>query len=470
MKYKLIIFGTGQFLKNREDRLRDYEEIFQIVGYIDNNTDLHGSLYKGNIIYDPNVIKTIEYDYILLMSKSHDEMRTQLRLLGVDETDIICFSELPYFLEKDYSHTYFGKSFKRVKEKILFVTTDMDYGGGTLVALYAVQALQEKGYDVVMTTPSIDEKLLKEIRNKINIKICPTLPFIFKDDKWYEEYDVIFVNVFQMINCAYRLSKVKPVIWWIHESASNEAGHYQRTISRYPELSDAKWMDRVYTVGVSRIAQRSFNSFYPDVIQTILMPGIIDEQGVRRTTDDSKLTIAILGPVYPLKNQKLLLEAVQMLKDEAKKKVRLWVIGRLIDSSYCHDVENIVCTTENVEIMGLKTRKEIQELMKQIDVIVCASKEETLSLTIIEGMMHQKVCLTTANTGIADFIAHKKNGLICKTQDVEDLAEKLTWIIEHPAECKTIAENARETYEKYFTIEKFGERLEDIINRTLRKC
>lgn len=94
-----------------------------------------------------------------------------------------------------------------------------------------------------------------------------------------------------------------------------------------------------------------------------------------------------------------------------------------------------------------------------IDVVVCAS-EETLSLTIVEGMMNSKICITTDNTGIAEYIEDGVNGFICKAGNADSLAEKMKYIIDHFNELDEVRKNARKTYEKFFTLDILGENLE----------
>lgn len=50
--------------------------------------------------------------------------------------------------------------------------------------------------------------------------------------------------------------------------------------------------------------------------------------------------------------------------------------------------------------------------------------------------------------------------------DLSNLEEKMKWCLEHDAECKKIAENARIFYDKYFTKEFVFDYLADIFNKT----
>ena len=107
----------------------------------------------------------------------------------------------------------------------------------------------------------------------------------------------------------------------------------------------------------------------------------------------------------------------------------------------------------------------MRHIFQKIDVVVCCSLEETMSIAIIEGMMHEKICITSNTTGIADFIEDGINGFVSRVNDVGHLWQKIKWIIENINQLDRIQKNARITYEKNFSMDKFGERLNMLIDK-----
>ena len=53
--------------------------------------------------------------------------------------------------------------------------------------------------------------------------------------------------------------------------------------------------------------------------------------------------------------------------------------------------------------------------------------------------------------------------MIFRSNDVGDLAEQMMYCVKNRDRLQILGENARATYEKYFTMEVFGGRLEQII-------
>lgn len=118
----------------------------------------------------------------------------------------------------------------------------------------------------------------------------------------------------------------------------------------------------------------------------------------------------------------------------------------------------------SVKILGELDREEIDNLFSDIDVLVCTSLEETLSLTVVEAMMYGKICITTDTTGVAEYVRDGVNGFVIPCNNVNALREKMEWIIDNINKLESIKINARKTYEKYFNMDVFGENLTNALS------
>lgn len=76
---KIIIFGAGS------DGLQTYSLIqslaaFEVIGFADNNANIHNNeLIDGLVVYDPNDLYSQEFDWILIASTYHEEIKEGLR-------------------------------------------------------------------------------------------------------------------------------------------------------------------------------------------------------------------------------------------------------------------------------------------------------------------------------------------------------------------------------------------------------
>ena len=93
--------------------------------------------------------------------------------------------------------------------------------------------------------------------------------------------------------------------------------------------------------------------------------------------------------------------------------------------------------------------------------------EDSLPIVATEAMMYGKVCIVSDKTGTADYLEDEKNGLICKAGDPKDLCRKMRWVIKNREKLKTMGSEARKVYEKHFTMDNFGKRLEEALKETM---
>ena len=183
---------------------------------------------------------------------------------------------------------------------------------------------------------------------------------------------------------------------------------------------------------------------------------------VKQRNQNKKTVFAIIGSVYSLKAQDIFLQAVSML--EHRDKLEFWIIGKMYDTNYCQSIREMAASINCVKILGELTRTEIGNLFSDIDILVCASHEETLSMTIVEAMMYGKICIVTDTTGVAEYMEDKINGFVIPCNNPNALRKKMEWIIHNKNKLNTIEDNARKTYEIYFNMETFGKNLKNALS------
>ncbi len=456
---KIVVFGAGEFYQKRKKYLLEYTDI-QLIAIIDNNKSIHGIHLDGIPVFAVEQILTMDFDVILLMSIKTNEMKNQLLNLGIDIKKIWCWARLKSEKERGKFSFYCGNTNEFVTgKKVLIISTNLGYNGGSLAAVYAARALEKLEYNVVLAAPEGNPAFINEMKdNGLNIIICLALPYLYQEEILFiKQFDYIIVNVFQMILCASEISKIKPVLWWIHEPSS----FYEPILIQFDEYIMTEKLEGINIYAVSKIAQRSFNQYFPNRITKTLAYGIPDErEAIIRKKRNKKIVFAIIGGVIPLKAQDIFLKAVKRLESQFKNNALFLIIGLIGQDPYSNEVKRLASLESSVLLMGEMTRDELKKVYLEIDVLVCSSLEETLSIVTTEAMMHGKACIVSDTTGIADYIHDGINGLVFKSGNVDELADKMRWIFNNEKDISQIGRNARQTYEKYFKIDDFGKRLE----------
>lgn len=458
---RTIVFGVGNYYQEQKEKLNS-SGIFEIIGFSDNNSVLWNQKVDGITVVPPNTLTNLSYDRILIMSSYVCEIYEQLLQMGVREEKIIIWDR--FYKELLHSHLETSAIIKEnvCKMHVLIISETVGYDGGTFAAIYAAEALQAIGVSAILLVPGGNERLIEEtVKKGIEIKIQPSLPYILEEDrKWIGQFDAVIVNLLTMIESAYEISRFCPVIWWIHEASVC----YKPVMSLYFSGRYVKDASGMSIYAVSGIAMRNFNHFFgADRCKKILTIGIPDmaKKEETGTNCDSSTVVSIIGPVNSLKAQDIFLKAVSMLKDT--KETEFWIIGKIHDRYYYDKIKEMIDDIPSVKILGELTREEIDKAFQKIDVLVCASQEETLSLTVVEAMMYGKVCITTDTTGVSEYIENGVNGFVIPSNDAAALKERMEWVLRNRNTLGNVRMNARKTYEKYFNMQVFGRNLESVL-------
>lgn len=467
---RVIVFGIGLYYHNRKSKLSRFFIDNELVCFADNRAN-EIKEFEGKEVICPNKIKTINYDAIIIMSKQYDDIYNQLLTEGVNIEKIYSYERILPLLERGIIEYHIADEITTKAKKILFITSDLGFNGGSYAVLYAAYALKERGFYVcVATAKNSNEGFIAEInKERIDVILFRSFPYIGGNDfRIIDKFDVVIANVFQTINCVHECYKRVPVLWWIHEANADNGIIYTNTISKYPQILSTQWMNRVRTISVSKAAKRAFEFNCKKRIDAVIPLGIQNDVCDNEKSNRNKIVIANIGLVNENKAQNIYVSAIKKIIDSSEH-TEFWIIGPEPDTKYVKDLKHEAELLNKLHFFGEKNKDEIKNLYSEIDVVVCSSLVESMSMTIIEGMMNSKICITTDNTGIADYIEDGVNGFICKAGDVDSLREKMQYVIEHFSELDDMRKKARQTYEKYFTLEVLGDNLEREINIAIKE-
>lgn len=458
---RIVFFGAGKYYQKRKASI---SSDIEIVAFLDNNPQLHGKMIDGVQVLSPYRITQLLYDKIVLMSANITEMWEQLVKLNIPQRDIWSWEQLNSEIWHGTFRFYAGTTqIKEGKKNVLIISTELNYNGGTLAIVYAASALQNKGFNVMLAAQGGNKKFINEVTDSgISVMICPGFPYLKEEELFFiKQFDVVIVNVFQMISCACEISKIRPTMWWIHEPFEM----YKGTIEHFPQYADKNKLSEVNIYAVSSIAKRNFNYYFSERIQKTLSYGIPDQrkEGI---PEREEIIFAIIGYVCPIKAQDIFIRAAKLLNDENKKNVQFWIIGFIGNDIYSNNIRELIGEDTSFRLYGELTRSEMQKRYEEIDVVVCTSTEDCLPVVVTEGMMLQKVCIISDQTGSVDYIEDNINGFIVPVGNEFALKEKMEWCIHNKGQLKLIGRKAREVYEKYFKMDIFGNNLEKALDET----
>lgn len=450
----VIIFGTGKRYIQNKSRFQH----MQIIAFLDNDIKKQGSFLDGIIIDSPANIHKYQFDYVILVGKYYTEMRSQLRSLGVDETKILDKDHKGiYFMIKESIHydVITGCS-TPTKKKIAMISHSMSMGGAQIAYLSMAKILKRNSFDVRIYAESQGAMLYDFLKAEIPVTVLDGFDLDEREINYYfSSYDCIIVNTIALYDFISKISILSvPMIWWLHEE---DAGYRAHLGSK-----DINIRTNVHVYGVGSRAIRTFRKYAQGENINNLHYGIQKYQRTEIMKAKKKIIFAMIGAVAYHKGQDILSKAVEKSWDMWGEQAEFWIIGAISD-----ELKKQYETEDRIRIFGAVSHKKVLEMMEEIDVVICASRYDTMPIVLAEAMMLKKVCITTDVTGTADYIVPYKNGLVCKSDDVESLSEQIEWVLSNKKQLKSIGEESYKVYEMEFSEEVFEKNIVSIIKDIL---
>ncbi len=438
MCMKVILFGTGRFYQIWKHSF----DFCEVVALIDNDQNKQGQLLDGHRIESPECISKYEYDYIFVLVKEYDDICQQLKKGGVSETQILDIDHPGEIQLISPTESFMSKSVNEGKH-ILLLSHSLDQTGAPLVLLDMAMILHRRGCQVHVI--SLRDGMLREryMRMDISVTIAEGLLYLDHQIDYFMEWaDTIVLNTLLFYPfLKKREENQKETIWWLHEEE-----YYYRKLKIGLDQRDTLSGIRVFGVGERVI--HSFRRHFPNAETHELLYGIREEH--QEDKDHPNVVFAFVGEDDYRKGGDILRASIGQLQRLTAEQYEYWIVGQVGTEK-----EEEFGQIQNVKLFGSMGHEDVMKLYSQIDVVVCPSRNDPMPVVVTEGMMMEKVCVVSEDVGQASMLVDKKSGLICRTDDVEDLCNKMKWILENRDRMREIGKEAKQVYKKYFSMEQF---------------
>lgn len=180
---------------------------------------------------------------------------------------------------------------------------------------------------------------------------------------------------------------------------------------------------------------------------------------------DNVRVILFVGRLETDKNLETLLYALKSLS-KARNNVFLAVIGTGSEKERYVELAKQLGITNKVRFLGYIPHDEIAEYYKIADVYVLTSMWEEWSNTIMEAMACGIPVIAT-NVGANPYlIKDEETGYLFPVKNINVLAEKISFVLDHPNEIKRISSQAQLSMKKY-TKEDAGETYKKVIKNVI---
>jgi glycosyltransferase involved in cell wall biosynthesis len=140
--------------------------------------------------------------------------------------------------------------------------------------------------------------------------------------------------------------------------------------------------------------------------------------------------LGIVGRLAPIKDHTTLFQAMALLQARGQV-AHLLVVGDGEERGRLEGLARRLGLDTRIHFLGWRT--DLAAIMKELDVVVCASRNEGTPVALIEAMAAGIPVLSTDVGGVADLVAHGKTGWLVPPGDPPAVARAIEELLGDPA-------------------------------------
>ncbi len=103
------------------------------------------------------------------------------------------------------------------------------------------------------------------------------------------------------------------------------------------------------------------------------------------------------------------------------------------------------------------------------DAYLCPSHSESFSRSVLEAMSFSLPIVTTNAYALPELVTHQKSALIFPVGDIQNMADALVYLREHPDEARQFGEKARRDAQNFFSQHVVNAAYDRLIWQTISK-
>jgi len=205
-------------------------------------------------------------------------------------------------------------------------------------------------------------------------------------------------------------------------------------------------------------------AFVPNAVDTkVFSPSTIfgkTEARRRLALPLDKTVVLYVGRLEPVKGVDILLSAWSLMSTAVRSNSVLVVVGDGLEREHLMAMADFLGIRQDVIFAG--AQQMVREYYKTADIFVLPSRSEGMSVALAEAMSCGLPVVASAVGGAKDILQDGQNGVIFAPEDNEELARKLSCIIENRDRWDELGLAARETAISHNDLEVLAHRMCDL--------
>jgi len=178
--------------------------------------------------------------------------------------------------------------------------------------------------------------------------------------------------------------------------------------------------------------------------------------------------VLFVGRLHRVKQVDLLIRAFRLIH-EKDSKTNLYILGDGEERGTLVKLTSDLGLSDSVHFRGYVDQTTVLKMMKLSDVLVLPSRVEGNPRVLIEAMVNRLPVVATNVPGIGDMIRHMKTGYLIDSQEPENLAYAIEYVMRNKRESASMAERACAFADKNFSKENVSQKIRDELKSLLSK-
>lgn len=354
------------------------------------------------------------------------------------------------------------QAFMKDRNKVLLVSHMLNYTGAPMLLISVADVLRASGYKVSILSPK-DGVLRTEVLDR-GIPVIVD-DGVFCDNDGYKRY-VEEGYAFCLINTVISYGALRvfldhiPCAWWIHDNIKDDI--INDTLRRL--------FATFKNIYVPSELTKSYLKSYCEELRILTYPvkdSVGDAFSVKKETDVVKC--AVVGSYNDRKAQDVLIKALALLPKAQNEYIHVRLYGEETSSGYTVYLQKLREDLPNVVFEPLiRDRAQYHAIYEKIDVLICPSREDPYPLVVIDALMHGCPVVISDHVGQKHLIENGKNGYVFKSENSQDLAEKLGEIIDNRNSLPAMSRAARDLYLKSFDYAACSKAFLNVVEETCK--
>ncbi len=356
--------------------------------------------------------------------------------------------------------------------RVLFFFHETTWSGAPIQLGHIVAALRTRGYECAAAVPRTgapESGPITDLLARMGVEMFPLIdlsapPKLDDLGALCRQFDVVVANTLVMWAAvgAAHAEKV-PVIWYIHESQVAE-----QLIAQNPGIQSTLALANLLVMPTRRTAQ--LYAAFTDCAIEVVPYGIPPASGqMPQPGPDRALQFLLLGSYERRKGQDVFLDAIARISDGARERGSFQMAGRKLEKEFYQSLADRAAELPNVELSGALEHDAALAATSAADVLVCASRDETMPIAILEAMSLGKAIISTDVGGISEWLSDGENALIVPPENSSELARAMSRCLNEAELVSTLGGNARHTFAENFSIDRLGKSFARLIHQVRGK-